>query len=267
MKNMLICVDVGNTTIAFGFYQKEQNQDILLDTMHLETKVTRTIDEYGHLILENIRHLKQTYENQYDFNVRGVMISSVVPALDIILEEAFKKYVHVCPDFVHVDLPLGMHILIDQPKQLGADLLVGAYMAQKKYTSPLIVVDMGTATTFVAVNSSSDIIGVVIYPGVVESFQNLIASTSLLESTKLSVPKHVIGKNTEESIQSGMIYASSCVVDGMVEKIKKEMKEENIKTILTGGVSKYIAPFCKSCIYDEFLLIEGLKEIYYQIYK
>ena len=259
---MLICVDVGNTTIAIGIFCLKQEKYQLQDTMCIETKVERTMDEYGHIFLENIRHLNLSIND-----VKGIIISSVVPYLDFILEESFVKYFHIQPHFVNVDMPLEMNICIDHPKQLGADLLVGAYMALKKYQVPLIVVDMGTATTFVAVDRNKNILGVIIYPGVVESFRNLISSTSLLESAKIKAPKHIIGKNTEESLQSGMIYASSSVVDGTIKKMKEEMKEENVQIILTGGVAKYIAPYCNNVIYDEHLLLEGLKEIYCQLYK
>ncbi|MFA6627663.1 MAG: type III pantothenate kinase [Bacilli bacterium] len=248
---MIICVDVGNTNIVIGIYQDDQ----LLSTFRLETKIHRTEDEYGIRLIESIR-----YHNLSPEDTTGVIIASVVPEVDGTLEKAFTKYFKKEPLFVGPGLKTGIPIKLDQPKQLGADLLVGAVAATSKYGYPIIVIDMGTAITLSVVNDRKEFLGGIIYPGVMTAYSSLVKNTSLLESAKIKVPIAVIGRDTISSIQSGMIYGTVGAIEGMVKRIIDEMG--SMKIVLTGGMARYIAPFVPSYLYDEHLLMDGLKLIY-----
>lgn len=250
---MLLCIDVGNTTILFGLYKKDK----LVDTYRMETKILKTSDEYGSSLLA---HYSLCNLNKNE--IKGAIISSVVPSVDLSLEQMLLDYFNVKAMFVNTNLPLGLDILIEPKQSLGADLLVASYIATMKYGAPNIVIDMGTATTIIVVNKNKEILGGMIYPGVREAFSSLVKATSLLESTKLEMPEKVIENTTKGCLQSGMIYGTSCLIEGVVNKFKKELNDDNAKVIITGGVSKIYLPLFDNYIYDEFLLLEGLKEIY-----
>lgn len=248
---MLVCIDIGNTNIVIGVY----DGDKLLNTFRLETKVLRTEDEYGIRLIENFKYI-----NIQKSDITGAIIASVVPQVDSTLEKTFIKYFNIKPLFVGPGVKSGIKIKIDNPKQLGADLLVGAVAATSKYGCPCMVVDMGTATTISLVSDKKEFLGGIIYPGVISSYSSLIKSTSLLETVKIGVPNNVIGRDTINSIQSGMIYGTAGAINGMVSLIKKEYGE--MKVIATGGIARYIMPYLDNAIYDENLLMEGLRIIY-----
>lgn len=250
---MIICVDVGNTTILFGIYDNEK----LIDTYRMETKILKTSDEYGSSILA---HMNLVAIDKND--IEGAIISSVVPTVDLALENMFIDYFNVKPIFVTPSLPLGLGIKVEPKNSLGADLLVASFIATKKYGVPNIVVDMGTATTLIVVDEEKQILGGLIYPGVREAFASLVKATSLLESTKLEIPEKVIENNTKGCLQSGMIYGTASLIEGVVKRFSEELKTNDMKVIMTGGASKVYKPILKDYIYDENLLLEGLKEIF-----
>src|SRR5690554_1926356 len=173
---MLICIDIGNTNIVIGVF----NQDILKHTFRLETKALRTEDEYGIRIIENLN-----YNGIKKEQLEGAIISSVVPEIDSTFEKALLKYFNIQPMFVGPGIKTGIKVSIENPKQLGADLLVGAVAATSKYGYPCIIIDMGTATTLSYVNNKKEFVGGIIYPGVITAYSSLIKSTSLLESAKI----------------------------------------------------------------------------------
>ena len=255
---MIICVDVGNTTILFGVYDNED----LIDTYRMETKVLKTSDEYGSSLLAHFQ-LVGLDKN----NITGAIISSVVPTVDLALETMLIDYFKVKPIFVTTSLPLELDIKIDPKQSLGADLLVASFIATKKYGVPNIVIDMGTATTIIVVDENKAILGGMIYPGVREAFASLVKSTSLLESTKLEIPEKIIENNTKGCLQSGMIYGTASLIEGVVNRFKKELDNEDVKVIMTGGISKIYMNLFNEYIYDENLLLEGLKEIYKKLNK
>ena len=248
---MLICIDIGNTNVVIGIYK----EDALIYTFRLETKVLRTEDEYGIRILENLKYINIQKED-----ILGVVISSVVPEVDATFEKTFLKYFNLKPLFVGPGIKTGIKVSIDNPKQLGADLLVGAVASCSKYGYPCAIVDMGTATTISFVNSKKEFLGGIIYPGVITAYTSLIKSTSLLESAKIAVPNNIIGKDTISSMQSGMVYGTAGAINGMLEMAKKEYGD--MLVIVTGGVARHIVPFLNDVIYDENLLLDGLKIIY-----
>lgn len=250
---MIICIDVGNTTIIFGVYDK----DVLIDTYRMETKILKTSDEYGSSLLAHFQ-----ISNVNKDNIKGAIISSVVPSVDHSLEKMLIDYFKVQPIFVDTDLPLDLEIMIEPQKSLGADLLVGSFIATQKYGCPNIVIDMGTATTILVVNENKQIIGGMIYPGVREAFASLVKATSLLETTKLEIPAKAIENNTKGCLQSGMYYGTASLIEGVVNRYVNEIGNKNTKVIMTGGVSKVYQSILKDYIYDENLLLEGLNAIY-----
>ncbi len=255
---MIVCVDVGNTTICFGLY----NDKNLIDTYKIESKLTKTSDEYGCSLLTHYQ-----LNNINKMEIKGAIISSVVPNVDHALENMFSDYFHIDAIFVNPSIPLGLTIKVNPINSLGADLLVGAFIATKKYGVPNIVVDMGTATTLIAVNNKKELLGGVIYPGVLAGFSSLINSTSLLENTKIEIPEHVIENNTKGCLQSGMTYGTKATIEGIVNMMKEELNEEDVKVIVTGGASKIYKTLFANYIYDERLLLDGLYEIYQMIGK
>lgn len=248
---MLICIDVGNTNVVIGVF----NDTKLFNTFRLETKVLRTEDEYGIRILENLKYIDVKRED-----ITGAIIASVVPQVDATFEKTLLKYFNIKPLFVGPGVKTGIKVKIDNPKQLGSDLLVGAVASCSKYGYPCMVVDMGTATTISVVNDKKEFLGGIIYPGVITAYNSLIKATSLLESAKIAVPSNVIGRDTMSSMQSGMVYGTAGAINGLVERIKKEYGD--MKVIVTGGISRYIVPFLNNVIHDENLLMDGLKIIY-----
>jgi type III pantothenate kinase len=202
--------------------------------------------------------------NNFSFKIEeieAVVIASVVPRIDVIFENYFKEN-NVNYNFIDYSTSIGIDIKIDNPSELGSDLLVGAYQAAYKYGAPCIVVDMGTATTLSLVSPNKDFLGGVIYPGVLSSFNNLVKDTSKLTNVSVETPASVIGKSTTECLQSGMLYASSEAVNGLIKLIKEESGLSDIKVIITGGIASFLHPYINSSIYDENLLLDGLYNIY-----
>lgn len=251
---MILCVDVGNSNIVFGIMKEAK----LICSFRMETKVLRTSDEYGIGILENLRYLGH---NKGDLS--GAIIASVVPQIDQVLENAFKHYLDIKPIFVAPGTKTGIKIKIENPKQLGADLLVGAVAGADLYKAPCMIVDMGTATTVSVVSKDREFLGGVIYPGIMTAYSSLIKSTALLESAKLGKPESVVGRDTIASIQSGMIYGTIGAIERIVNEIKKQYGDMTV--IVTGGISKILADyFDPSYILDDDLLMKGLNIIYYK---
>lgn len=248
---MLICIDIGNTNVVIGVFDKTK----LLNTFRLETKALRTEDEYGIRILENLKYI-----NVAKADITGAIIASVVPQVDATFEKTLLKYFNIKPLFVGQGVKTGIKIKIENPKQLGSDLLVGAVACSSKYGYPCMIVDMGTATTISVVNDKKEFLGGVIYPGVITAYTSLIKATSLLESTKIGIPNNVVGRDTMSSIQSGMVYGTVGAIHGLIERIKAEYGD--MVVVVTGGIARYIVPHLNNVIYDENLVMDGLKIIY-----
>lgn len=248
---MLICVDVGNTTILVGIYKGDE----LVSTFRLETKIHQTEDEYGIRLAEGIR-----YQALSSNPINGVIIASVVPNIDETLERAFMKYFNQKPLFVGPGVKTGIPIKIDHPKQLGSDLIAGAVAAVNKYSAPAIIIDMGTAITLAVVSAQKEFIGGIIYPGIHTSYNSLIKNTSLLEAVQVKVPMNIVGRDTISSMQSGMIYGTIGAISGMVKRIQDEYGK--MKVIITGGSAVHFTQMLPDYIYDANLVLEGLKIIY-----
>ena len=251
---MLLVIDVGNTNTVLGLYDGET----LVQSFRMSTDKNRSSDEIGMFIMQVLM------AKQLDFSqIEDVIIASVVPPVMHSLENAIKKYLNITPYVVTSKTPLGMKILIDNPKELGMDRLVNAFAAQYIYGGPVIIIDLGTATTFCAVNENGDYLGGAIYPGLKISVDALVEKTAKLPRVEITEPESAIGKNTIAAMQSGLYYGYAGMIDYLVEKFKQELSAPNAKVVATGGLAKLIASESKAIeIINRDLTLEGLKLIH-----
>jgi type III pantothenate kinase len=250
---MMLVFDVGNTNMVVGVYEKEN----LLTHWRLRTDTLRTSDEYG-MMLNSLFH----YHKLDMHNISAVVISSVVPTLMMELELMSQRYFSCKPLVIEPGVKTGLAIKYDNPREVGADRVVNAVAAYAKYGGPVIIVDFGTATTFCVVNEAGEYLGGAIAPGIRISTEALVARASKLPRVELAKPKSLIGKNTVMSMQVGIIYGFVGQVEGIINRMKKEI-EGNTRVIATGGLASIIAHETDTIdIIDEFLTLEGLRMIY-----
>lgn len=250
---MLLTLDMGNTNITIGVFEGET----LRFESRLATDCSKMEDQYAVEIMDILR--LYGIEPQ---KIEGTIISSVVPPLDRAISGAVKKVTGVEPMMVGPGTKTGIDIRIDNPAQLGADLLVGAVAAVARYGAPCIIWDLGTATTVSVVNQKGWFLGGAIMPGIGVSFNHLTQKTALLPSISLEAPSHVIGPNSIESMQSGAIFGTASMLDGMCDRIEEELGYPTT-VIATGGLGRMVVPYCRrDMIYDDNLLLEGLRLIY-----
>lgn len=251
---MLLVFDVGNTNMVLGIYEGKE----LKNYWRISTDKAKTSDEYGMLI----NNLFQ-YDNVDMNSIKDMIISSVVPNVMHSLENFCVKYFNKQPLIVGPGIKTGLNIKYDNPKQVGADRIVNAVAAIDKYKSPMIIIDFGTATTFCAISENGEYLGGTIAPGIKISSEALFQRASKLPRVELLKPGVTICKNTVSAMQSGIIYGYVGLVDKIVEMMKKELGDKDIKVIATGGLSSLIASETDTidCV-DKFLTLEGLKIIY-----
>ncbi len=250
---MLLTLDLGNTNLTVGVFCDET----LVCECRMATDRTRTGDQYAIDLLDLLR-LYGIDEHEID----GAIISSVVPGLDKVLSDAVKRVTGVMPLLVGPGIKSGMNIRIDNPAQLGADLLVGAVAAVEKYGAPCIIWDLGTATTVSVVDAEGAFRGGAIMPGVGTSLDSLVTKASLLPRIRVEAPSCVVGTNTIDSMKSGVVFGTAAMVDGMCDRIEQEL--DTIATVVvTGGLGSEIAAQCHhDTVYDGRLLLDGLRLIY-----
>lgn len=250
---MILAIDIGNTNIVIGCIDKEKTYFIeRLSTVRTKTELEYAVDIKTLLELYHIR--KQDLE--------GGIIASVVPQITNIMKLASEKILKKEVLVVGPGVKSGLNILMDNPATLGADLVVGAVAAIAEYPVPLIVVDMGTATTICVIDDKKRYVGGVIMPGVLTSLDSLTARASQLSGIGLEAPKRVIGKNTIECMKSGVVFGNAACIDGMVERMEEELGQ-NATVIATGGLAKKIIPYCRhKMIMDDGLLLKGMQIIY-----
>ena len=248
---MILCFDIGNTNIVLGIVENKK----IINTYRFVTNASLTEDEYFHKLQPIVK----------DINVEGVVISSVVPALDVIFDQMVKKYFHVKPMLIGPGIKSGLKLRIEAPKTLGSDLLCDAVGAVNKFGGPVIIVDLGTATKFIVVNDKEEYLGGAIAPGMNGSLNSLIQNAAKLSHTALAKPDNVIGNDTTTCIQSGMIYGTASMIDGMVKKTIEELNLPNVKVVLTGGLATLIKDVLTiDYIYEPLILIEGLIYLYHK---
>ena len=250
---MILLIDVGNTNVTIGACEGNE----IKASWRMTTNKDQTSDEIG-VTLRNFL----TY-NEIDIaNIEGTIISSVVPPIMYSLTHAVRKYIGTEPIIVKSSSKMGLTIKVDNPKEVGADRLVNAVAAIKKYKAPLIIVDFGTATTFCTINKDNEYLGGVILPGVKISLNALVEKTAKLPRIEIAKPESIIGTNTVSSMQAGMYYGYAGSVDNIVTKIKEELGED-ATVIATGGLARMIAKEAKTIdTIDSELTLEGLKIIY-----
>jgi len=250
---MLLVVDIGNTNTVVGIFQGEE----LVVHWRLATHKERTSHEYAILIKE-LFHL----EGMSPENVEGAIISSVVPNLTPVISKTLQILLGLRPLVVGPGTKTGISILVDNPREVGTDRVVNAVAAFNKYGGPLVVVDFGTATTFDAVSSQGEYLGGAIAPGIGISMEALFKETAQLPRVELKKPQRIIGKNTVESIQSGIYFGYVSLVDGMARAFKEQLGK-GCRVIATGGLASVIAQASQEIeIVDPLLTLEGLLMIY-----
>ena len=250
---MILAVDIGNSNIVIGGVK----DDCIVFEARIRTDTTKTSDEY----CIDLKILLDVYGvNPSD--IEGSIMSSVVPQVLNSMRTAIMKLTGKASMVVGPGLKTGLNIRIDNPAQTGADLVVGSVAALREHNPPLIVVDMGTATTMVVLDGTGALIGGSIAPGVKISMDALTERTALLPGLQLDQPKSAIGKNTIDCMRSGIMLGVACMIDGMVERMEQELGQKTT-VIMTGGIGKFIAPLCRTpMIYDKDLLVKGLVALY-----
>lgn len=250
---MILAIDIGNTNIVAGVIQDGQ----VLFSERISTDLSRTSLEYA-----------ISFKNAIEFHglspedVDGCIVASVVPPLISLMEEAIPKITNVKPMIVRPGIKTGLKILMDNPAQVGADLIVAAVAGIAQYPCPQILIDMGTATTITVIDKDKNYTGGMILPGLRVSLDSLTSRTSQLPRIGLDAPKHLIGKNTVDCMKSGVLYGTASSMDGMIERIQAELGEK-VTTIATGGLAGSIVPLCRhKIILDNDLILKGLVLIY-----
>lgn len=250
---MLLAVDVGNTETVLGVFSDRE----LTRQWRISTVADRTADELALMFGGLLEH----QDLSFDRNVTAVVIASVVPTATQALREMVRRYFGFRPLVVEPGVKTGIPVLTDNPKEVGADRVLNAVAAIDLHGSPAIVVDFGTATTFDAVSERGEYVGGVIAPGVQISAAALYEHTARLPRVELVAPSSVIGKNTVESVQSGIMYGYASMVDGVVDRMAKELGEPTV--IATGGLAPIMIEECRSIDHHEpWLTLQGLRIVF-----
>lgn len=250
---MLLVIDIGNTNITIGLYK----DDILKGTYRLTTKMQRTSDEYGFMILSflNASHTKTE-------DIKDIIISSVVPKINYSFTSCIKKYIHKDPIIIGPGVKTGIAIRIDNPTSLGADRLVDAAGAYYTYGGPCLVIDFGTATTYDVISEKGEFMGGATAPGIGICAQALSSQAAKLPEIEITKPGKIIAKNTVKSMQAGTVYGYIGQTEYIIKKIKEEYGSQ-MKVISTGGLGRIIANETNLIdIHDADLTFKGLKIIY-----
>lgn len=251
---MIICIDVGNTNIKYGVFDKEN----LIISFRVATDHKRTSDEYGGQLVSILRNSGISIKD-----ICGGIISSVVPPLDYTIQRMCTLYLGFKPLILEPGLKTGLNIKVDNAKEVGADRVLNNVAALLKYKAPMIIIDFGTATTFNVINSKNEFIGGIIAPGIKGSLDSLVNGTAKLPRVEIERPATVIGKNTVTNMQSGIFYGFAGLVEYLVRRIKRELKCDKITTIATGGFSEIIANEISEIDFvDKLLTLNGLKYLY-----
>ena len=250
---MILTIDIGNSNIVIGGVEGEE----ICFEARLRTEATKTSDQY----CVDLKILMDVYCVDPK-SIEGSIIASVVPQVLNSFQTAVKKLTGKAALVVGPGLKTGLNILLENPRQTGADLVVGCVAALREHKPPMIVVDMGTATTMVVLDKSGALIGGCICPGVKISMDALTERTALLPGLQLDQPKKAIGRNTIDCMRSGIMMGAACMLDGMVERMEEELGEKTT-VVVTGGIAKFVLPMCRTpMIYDKDLLVKGLAALY-----
>ncbi len=250
---MILTIDIGNSNIMLGGFEGDK----LIYVASISTEANKTADEYASKMLSVL-----TLHSVAEKNVDGVIISSVVPPLNSVIKEAVRILWGINSLLVGPGVKTGINIHCDTPSSVGADLICACVAAHNLYKRPSLIVDLGTATKMMVVNENGTFMGVSIIPGVLMGLNSLSQNTAQLPKVELEAPKAVIGRNTSDSMKSGVIFGNAAMIDGMIERINAELGAE-LSVYATGGLSHLIIPHCRHEItLDEHLVLKGLNIIY-----
>ena len=250
---MILTVDIGNSNIVLGGVKDDE----IVFEARLRTDATKTSDEY----CVDLKMIMDVYDVKAS-DIEGSIIASVVPQVLNSMQTALRKLTGKKSLVVGPGLKTGLNIAIDNPSQAGADLVVGCVAALRERKAPLIIVDMGTATTIMVVDKNGSMVGGAIMPGVKISMDALTDRTALLPGLQLDQPKKAIGRNTIDCMRSGLMLGAACMIDGMIEHMEEELGYETT-IIATGGIAKFVVPMCRRpIVYDKDLLVKGLAALY-----
>lgn len=250
---MILVIDVGNTNIVLGVYDNDE----LKHYWRIATNRNNTEDEYGLLVKSLFEHEGTSYKD-----IEGIIISSVVPPIMNSLERMCIKYFGIEPLIVGPGIKTGLNIKYENPKEVGADRIVNAVAAIHEYGAPLIIIDFGTATTYCFVDETGSYMGGAIAPGIYISTEALYTKAAKLPRIEIVPPNNIVGKNTIEAMQSGIIYGYVGQVEGIASRMKAGSKR-NPTVIATGGLARLIAQEAKIIdIVDPLLTLKGLQLIY-----
>ncbi|MBP1747956.1 MAG: putative transcriptional acitvator, Baf family [Deltaproteobacteria bacterium] len=250
---MLLVIDIGNTNIVFGVYHEGK----LLNHWRLSTVMTKTVDEYA-MLLNSLLYIEKIRLSE----IHSAIVSCVVPPLLIPFEIVCRKYIGIMPIVVEPGIKTGMPVLYENATELGADRIVNAVAGYDKHKKALIIVDFGTATTFDYITPKGEYAGGSIAPGILISLDALFERASKLPRVELVQPKSIISKNTVQAMQAGITYGYVSLVDGIVKRMKQEVRTDPL-VIATGGLSSLIYKGSETIdVVDEFLTLEGLKILY-----
>ena len=250
---MLLAIDIGNTNIVIGCIR----DDTILFKARIATDRLRTSDQYG----VEIKNMLEAFDIRKS-DISDCIISSVVPPVFNSVRTGVMKVIGKQPMVVGPGLKTGLNIHVDNPSQVGSDRIVIAVAALAEYQAPLILLDLGTATTIEVVEPNNLYLGGVIFPGVKISLDALTSRAAQLPAISLDKPDKVIGKNTVDCMRSGMMYGTAAMIDGLIDRIEEELGHSST-IIATGGLAQFIIPLCKrEIILEKDLLLKGLNIIY-----
>lgn len=252
---MILALDIGNTNVVLGCVDKNTKVNSLF---RIKTDISRTSWQYA-VEINSMFDIYKISRNQ----LSGCIISSVVPPLTSVMKQAVQLVADLEPIVVGPGMKTGFNIALDNPASMGSDRVVDAVATINQYKLPAIIIDTGTATTVSVIDAEKNYLGGMIIPGIMISQEALTDRTSQLPKISLEPPKNIIGKNTVDCMKSGAVYGNAAMIDGVIERIEKELGE-NATVIATGGLASSIIPFCKrsDIIIDNNLLLKGLRILY-----
>ena len=250
---MVFTIDIGNSNIVVGTV----NRQGVLFVERMSTDHKKTELEYA-ILLKSAMEIHGITTNE----IKGCIISSVVPPVTSVINRALEKLTGEKALVVGPGIRTGLNIKIDNPAQLGSDLVVDAVAGIAEYPLPLIIIDMGTATTMSAIDAAGNYLGGVIIPGVRVALDSMVSRTAQLPRISFEAPKKAIGKNTIECMKSGSVLGSATMLDGMIDRLEEELSQD-ATVVATGGIAPFITPHCKhKIVCDDTLLLKGLYLIY-----
>ena len=251
---MILVIDVGNTNMTLGVYDKEE----LVATFRMMSKIPRTSDEYGITILQLLNSKGIDVKS-----IEGTIIASVVPDVMHSLTSAIIRYIDQEPLIVGPGVKTGIKIVTENPRAIGADRIVDAVAAYEKYGGPVLVLDFGTATTYDLVLKNGEFAAGITAPGIRISSEALWTKTAKLPNIEIKKPKSILAQETITSMQAGLVYGQIGQTEYIIKKVKEESKIPDLKVVATGGLGRIIADETDTIdVYDSSLTLDGLKLIY-----